>query len=317
MGTIAFLAPGAAGLMLWVTPFTEPKGDSGGAPPPAVPVCAVGATARDPLVPVRDGPFLGEASRWFVWREDRTVKAVHDTGATAALTLPAPPDRLLRPALQRIGGDVRVFALEAGRRSVACLTVPRMPGGIAAVTGTIALPREAASGAVGFGPTGEWLAMLLPDADGVTLLLARVDGASPPRAVPLKGLRCPPDFEPAIGPGANRETRFAVLGETGGVLTLAEVVIPADGGAPVATMTPLGVPVSSGWFGAVVAAADGTRLVASTPRRWYASSGRGAMPAEHAFSGAVPARPVTLAPTEQGALLLVNGGGAGPRMLPI
>lgn len=119
-------------------PWSERIREAGNGETPS-PLIAVSATATDPLVPVRDGPFLQDAVRWKLWREGPTVHAIDSAlrHQTLLLDEPAP---LVGPALQRSGGDVVVFALAAQRRRLWQLTFPRAGDGVARVARSIELP---------------------------------------------------------------------------------------------------------------------------------------------------------------------------------
>lgn len=159
---------------------------------------AVSAAATDPLVPVREGPFLQDPVRWKLWREGRTVHAIDSALRHQTLRLDEPVS-LVGPALQRSGGDVCVFALAEQRQRLLQLALPRAGDGVALVARTVDLPLPvgqacAALGAAGRFAVGFWTRT------PVGLELAIEDGKSLQRATVAGMLR--PLSKPALTSGA-------------------------------------------------------------------------------------------------------------------
>jgi hypothetical protein len=315
-GTIAFLSATAHATSLCQDKFGEDQGDSGGAPQPPISLCSVGAYATDPLVPVRDGPFWGDPARWILWREANTVHAIDTAGRTLALALPAPPSRMLRPALQRAGAEVHVMCLSPDRRRLDRLAFPREPSGKARIDGSTALPGGVTSGAAGFAPGGDCAVLLIPGTDALTLLLARPDRKEPPRAVSLPGLRCPDGMEPAIAEHPDGSIHCAILAEAGGQLSVVEARFPPDTAPPTKTIRPVSHAVAP-WAGALCYWRDACRVLVSLSGRWLAGAGPVAPLSARIFSGAEPMAPLVLVPTARGALCLTLGAAGFPRMAPV
>lgn len=118
---------------------------------------AVSATATDPLVPVRDRPFLQDPVRWKLWREGQTVHAIDSALRRQTLRLDEPAS-LVGPAMQRSGGDVAVFALAAQRRRLLQLTFPRTGEGMARVARSIDLPLPVGAACAALGDAGRFAA---------------------------------------------------------------------------------------------------------------------------------------------------------------
>lgn len=119
-------------------PWSERIREAGNSETPS-PLIAVSAAATDPLVPVRDGPFLQDPVRWKLWREGPTIHAIDSALRHQSLRLDEPAS-LVGPALQRSGGDVAVFALASQRRRFWQLSFPRAGDGVARVARTVDLP---------------------------------------------------------------------------------------------------------------------------------------------------------------------------------
>jgi hypothetical protein len=316
-GDILLLQTGADRPGLYRTPWAEPRGDGpapGGIPP--IFLAKVGDTATDPLVPVRDGPFQSDPARWLLWREGAVVHALGTAGETRALTLPQPPATLLRPALQREGGDVLAFALAADRRRVLILRFPRA-GGSAFVTDTLTLPLAAESGTSAFTPDGGVLLGLSAVSGGDTRLMLGRMAASALRSAVIPKVQPVPHAQPALLAGADDAAVVAALVMTANGLALAEARFGATG-EPAVSLRPLGrtaaAPVraallyraDAAWPSAVIGLGDGTLL-------FLTAQGELAPMPPHAK----PAANLVLVPAKRGALLLCIDRQRGPVMVAV
>jgi hypothetical protein len=260
-GTLAFLVATGQGKALCRDRFGEEVGDIGGRPEPAINLRAVGADATDPLVPVRDGPFWRDPAQWLLWREANIIHAIDTASRPVALTLPAPPGRVLRPALQRAGAEVHVMVLSPDHRRLDRLAFPRDRMGKARIAGSVPLPGAAIGGAAGFARGGDCAVLIVPESGALVVVLARPDLAEPPRSLTLPGLVCPPGIEPAVAEAADGSVRCAILAQSAGELALVEVRFPS-GAAATHTIRPLGR-ASPHWQGGVCYWNEASRVAAA------------------------------------------------------
>lgn len=161
-GDSLWLQPGSAGAALyrmgWGEDHSDRQGLGGGL---CIRLRSVGALATDLLVPQRDAPFWQDPARWLLWREGDTVHALDTSLRPQTLTLADEPAELLRPALQRDGGPVEVFALAASRREILLLRFPRDAASQAAVVDRYVLDFTVAAGCAGFAARAGLLVALL------------------------------------------------------------------------------------------------------------------------------------------------------------
>ncbi|MSP00754.1 MAG: hypothetical protein EXR07_06860 [Acetobacteraceae bacterium] len=196
-GDVLLLQGCEGGAMLYRMPWGEDESDrSGHGGEMPVPLQAVGADASDPLVPVRDAPFWRDPARWLLWREGAAIHAVDTVLRQQSLTFPAPPEAVLRPALQPEGGPIELAVLAAGRMRIDLTRFPRDADGTPSISGHIDLPMPVAGGVVGFAPEGGMLLGLSADsAGGVELLLRR---AGTLQRAALAGATLVPNAPPAL-----------------------------------------------------------------------------------------------------------------------
>jgi len=197
---------------------------------------AVPATATDPLVPVREGPFLQDPVRWKLWRDGSTVHAIDSALRRQALRLDEPAS-LVRPAMQRSGGDVTVFAVAEHRRRLLQLTLPRASDGVARVARTIELPLPVGEACAALGEAGQFAVGFWSQTQ-VRLELGIEDGKSLQRASVAGMLRVL--SRPALASGA-AGLRLAVVAQGLDGVVLVQFTV----GQRAAEVMPLPMPVTS------------------------------------------------------------------------
>jgi hypothetical protein len=322
-GDALMLRGGSAGAMtLYRMPWQDSDADRperGGAEP--ILLQSVSANASDPLVPVRDGPFWSDPSRWLLWREGATVHALGTAGERQVLTLGAVPGALLRPALQRSGGEILVIALSADRRRLEPVQFARTTATAPRRLDAITLPLPVAAGTVGFATGGATLIGLsAATARGTTMLLLQPGESVTPRMVSLPGAVPVPDAAPALSSDADGGALLGQLVQTSEGIGLAEARFPADS-TRAATIEPrlLGRLSAKAVGGAVLygASTEGR----SRPVRLLVRLADGALQRlgsdgaleSTAFEGP-PVPPLVLVPRGDGALVLCCDPRLGPFM---
>ena len=112
-GEGAFIHRGADSNQLYAFSYLEDHpGISEANLNPPINRLTVGLGATDVAVPWRNSPFFNESVQWLVWREGRSVKALHNASTTpVSYDLPDEPACLVKPPLKTTGGPVEVLAL--------------------------------------------------------------------------------------------------------------------------------------------------------------------------------------------------------------
>jgi hypothetical protein len=228
--------------ILYRMPWQEEDSDRtghGGEEP--IPLITVDPEAADPLVPVRDGAFFGDPARWLLWREGATVRAFGTAGEPQTLVLPEPPATLLRPALQRTGGDILLLALSADRRRLDRLIFSRDASTLPLVADGLALPVAVSAGTAAFAKDGDVLVGLSgATSEGTALLLIDRGGAGTPRVVVLAAATPIPDAAPALLVNPDGSVVIGALVSTEAGIAVAEARFPADPFAMAVVARPLG-----------------------------------------------------------------------------
>ncbi|MDP1651031.1 MAG: hypothetical protein Q8M01_22965 [Rubrivivax sp.] len=281
----------------------------------AIEIATAALGANDPLVPVRDGPFWRDPARWLLWREGAVVHAVDTTLRRQSLQLPMSPAALLRPALQRSGGPVEVFALAANRRSLRRLCFGRTAGNPSRLFEEVSLPLPAGAGSAALTSAGGIACGLWSDhAEGTTLM---VHEGTALRHSELRGLH--PLSAPAMLAGPDG-LRIGLIVRQGDALSLSETLFPQRAGDAVTRLMPLGPATTAlgatlvyrGWDGmppavhAVLSLADGRFLRLQSGGIWA--------PFE---PPAPPLRPLVLVPGVRAAWLLCCDPASGPLMTEV
>ncbi len=272
---------------------------------------AVPATATDPLVPVREGPFLQDPVRWKLWRDGSTVHAIDSALRRQALRLDEPAS-LVRPALQRSGGDVAVFALAAHRRRLLQLTLPRAGDGVARVARTIELPLPVGEACAALGEAGRFaVGFWTQTADRLELGIE--DGKSLQRAAVAGIWRAL--SRPALTCGA-AGLRLAVVahGLDGGV-----VLVQFSAGQRAAEMMPMPMPATSitPLATALVFGPAGQPLVFALMADGHGFRLTPGSAAEPVSIVAPPLQPLVFVSGTRGGWLLCCDPSSGPVMAPV
>ncbi|MDP1651030.1 MAG: hypothetical protein Q8M01_22960 [Rubrivivax sp.] len=302
--------------MGWGEDDSDRQGTGGSAP---LRLLDVGHDACDLLVPVRDAPFWRDPSRWLLWREQAVVCALDTTLQLQSLTLPTAPAELLRPALQRDGGPVELFALSSDRRRLDLLRFARHAAGTAERVQQISLPLAAAAGRAAFAPTGGLMvAATAAVAGGVALLLHRGADWQVARLADAELLStCPPAVQALDG----GDVLVTAAVQTADGIAIASARF-APSGASVSVRTGLGPVPGTVDEGALLVAAVHEHDGRAAPRThlvlrlldgtlWHLNE-RGLL--EQVEFVAPPVRPLTLAPGSHGAFILVCDPHLGPFM---
>jgi len=319
-GDVLIVRDDAGRKVIYRMPWQEDESDSGPAAPP-IRLAVVGHDATDPLVPVRDGPFWSDPARWLLWREGATIHAFGTAGERQELTLPAVPTTLLRPALQRAGGDVIVFALSGDRRRIDQLRFPRANGARTEIMRSISLPAVASVGVAAFAGSGLRIATCESQNQTTTLMLVDPAAEATVRSAVVSGATRIPNASPSIQILAGGDVVVGALVTTVTGIALAEARFAASSGAvPSVSMRELGR-FNEAPSAAVVLYRQESRamnVVAQAVVRLVDGTFMHLNEAgmlERTTYEFPPVVPLVLAPTRRGALLLCCDPVNGPRMV--
>lgn len=315
-GDLLFLRDGGA-RQLYRMAWRETTGDRPLSGESALLLHNVERNATDPRVPIRDAPFFSDSARWMIWREDATVHAEASTGNRQTLRLNETPHGLLRPSLQRSGGDVFVFALSADRTRVDQLRFPRAGASPASIAPSVALGDGVDAATVGFAGDAMRLATVRASAGTTTIRLLTFENALPPRSVAAAGATPIPDTEPVLASSATGDAVVAVLVATDTGIAIAEATFPRDRSAPTMAVRAIGrlraAPVAGAlrYRSALDAPPRVARAVVRIADGTFARLNDAGV-LEPANYPAPPVVPIVLAPAVRGALILCCDPTSGP-----